>query len=147
MGCSCFLLLFENPLAVAFAVDQPLCQQAHGDGDEDVHHGVLLDEGGGHTDENDRHGDKDLEPRAGLLPLRPHRQQAERIAHMERGAHARIGVEGVEEGTDGGEDVFIGKLLGPQVLPRGEDDVAGRGHHLRDDDVFGKVGEILGVVE
>ena len=66
---------------------------------------------------------------------------------MEGGAHPCIRVESVECAADGSEDIVIDKFCGTQVLTGGEENVAGHGYHLRDDDIAAQIGEILNVVK
>ena len=66
---------------------------------------------------------------------------------MERRADPGVGIEGVNQAQHPGEEILPGEDLRPQVLAAGEEDVAGHGNHLGDEDVKVQLPEPLHVIE
>ena len=108
---------------------------------------MLLHEAHG---EGDHHHQQDQQrlPHPSQFPvLQIGGEDAQSVGHMERGADPRGGIHGVDEPQDPGEDVLPGKLLRPQVLAAGPEDVAGNGDHLGDDDELLHMGEFIHIVQ
>ena len=79
-------------------------------------------------------GKQNLAPSGQLPVLQGHREDAHGIGHMQRGTDPGVGVKGIDESHQRGQDVLAREDLGPQILTAGPDDVAEHGNGLGDHD-------------
>ena len=98
--------------------------ETDGQGRQNVQHRVLLHEQGGDTDQQRGQGKGQLPAPMGQPPAMPggehHRQRAD---HMDGGADVGIGIELIEAGNEGCQQVIPGEGRRAQVLAGGPDQV------------------------
>ncbi len=124
-----------------------LRQQAYRQRREKVHCGVLLYKHGGETYHNYCKHHENLPEHMGALFSKPHGANADGISHVEGGADAGVGVEAVDEGHAVGQEIVAGEHHRAQVLSGGENNVAGHGYNLGDDDKDGELFKIIYIVQ
>ena len=95
---------------------KPLSKKTHGNGGENIHHGMLLDKNHGKADDAAPEGDGGLCPAGHPLFPEPGGGDAQGIAHMKRGADSGIGIKGIKKGHQPRQRIFPGKHLRPQIL-------------------------------
>ena len=66
---------------------------------------------------------------------------------MQRRAHARRGVEGVDKGHQPREEIVAHERLRPQILARGIEDVDRHRDELGDEDKERELGKALGIIQ
>ena len=126
---------------------KPLRKQAHGDGRENIRHGMLLDEGHRNTDHTTPDGNGDPKPLGGAFLPQPCGGNTQTISHMQRGQNAGIGVKGIDGAQDPGQHILPGKHLRPQILPVGIEDIHRHGNDLGDDDIGLQLFEAVHIVQ
>ena len=142
-----FYILFLSFLLFLSEKHEPLSKQTHGNGRENIRHGMLLDKGDRNTDHTAPDCNCNPNPLGDTLFPQPCGCDTQTIAHMEGRTDSRVGIHGVNESDQLRQNIVPGKYLRAQILTVGKDDIYRHSNDLGDDDIGLKFLETVHVVQ